>query len=484
MRLFSAFWEIVGLLLCIALGTQAFASPLDIASKRELFVDDFLIDAMEGTQLVMGVPEHKGTALFFDEAWEGRYCGYVTVFWDDGQRLYRMYYRGLPEAGKDGSQNEVTCYAESSDGILWNKPKLKLFTVRNSSENNVVLAGHAPYSHNFSPFLNIRPGAPAEERYLALAGTSSTGLSGFASEDGFRWHKTEEAMITEGAFDSQNVAFWSESESCYVCYFRSWSEGDYKGYRWVSRCTSPDFRHWSAPVVMDAGDRPPEELYTNQTLAYYRAPHIYVSLAARFMPGRRVVSEEAARKLGIEEGYYKDCSDNVLITSRGGNHYTRTFMEGFIRPGIGLENWTSRTNYPAWGIVPTGETEMSFYIQHNYGQPTARLDRYSMRPDGFVSLRAGYDGGSMTTKPLLFTGTALYMNFSTSAAGSIRVALLHEDGSAIDGYGLDDCPEIIGNMVDQPIAWQDKEDIRALAGTPIRLHLVMKDADLYAIQFR
>jgi hypothetical protein len=293
-----------------------------------------------------------------------------------------------------------------------------------------------------------------------------------------------EGVIREGAFDSQNVAFWSDAEGCYVCYFRSWSEGGFGGHRWISRSTSPDYVTWSAPEVMNAGGTPPEHMYTNQTTPYYRAPHIYISLAARFMPERRVVSEKDARNLGIEGNYFKDCSDNVLMTSRGGSVYDRTFMEGFIKPGIGLENWTSRTNYPAWGIVPTGEKEMSFYIQHNYGQPTARIDRYAMRPDGFVSIRAGYGGGTFTTKPLLFEGSSLYLNFSTSAAGAIRVALLNPDGTPVDGYGTDKCEEIIGNMLDRPVQWESGADISAFAGIPLRLQFQMKDADLYAIQFR
>lgn len=473
------FWVMSCILFPPAYGQEA---PVTIGSNRELFVDHFLVDSLENVRLALGVPEHEDAVLAFDKPWEGRYCGYVTVFQDADR--YRMYYRGLPEAGRDGSDNEVTCYAESQDGIHWTKPELDLFAVRDHPLNNVVLSGQAPYSHNFTPFLNTRPGAPADERYLAVAGTSETGLTSFASADGLHWRKMQEGVIREGAFDSQNVAFWSASEGCYLCYFRTWSEGGFGGYRWISRCTSPDFVSWSPPEVMGAGGTPPEHMYTNQTLSYFRAPHIYISLAARFMPGRRVVSEEDARQLGIEGDYYKDCSDNVLMTSRGGNVYDRTFMEGFVRPGIGLENWTSRTNYPAWGIVPTGEKEMSFYVQRNYGQPTARLDRYSLRPDGFASVRAGYDGGVFTTKPLLFTGASLVINFSTSAAGSLRAALLNADGSPIPGHGWEESAEIIGNMVDLPVKWSGNADVSAFAGVPVRLSFQMKDADLFAIQFK
>jgi len=96
-----------------------------------------------------------------------------------------------------------------------------LFEVQGTRDNNVVLAGQPPFSHNFAPFLDTRPGLPGEQRYKALAGTSEKGLFGFVSADGLHWRKLGEApLVTKGAFDSQNVAFWSDAEQCYALYLR------------------------------------------------------------------------------------------------------------------------------------------------------------------------------------------------------------------------------------------------------------------------
>ncbi len=456
---------------------------VDIGSRRELFVDRTLIEELRGVTLKLHEPRPADVAIAFDASWEGRYCGYVTVF-QDGD-VYRMYYRGLPQAGKDGSAAEVTCYAESRDGIDWAKPELGLFEVDGDEDNNVVLADQAPFSHNFAPFIDTRPGVAADERYKALAGTSHTGLHVFVSNDGLRWRKwREDPIITQGAFDSQNVAFWSEHEGCYVCYYRTWSEGEFAGYRSVSRVTSPDFVNWTAPIEMDYGGTPREHLYTNQTHPYFRAPHLYVALAARFMPGRRIVSDEEAAAFGVEATYSGDCSDGVLMTSRGGARYDRTFMEGFIRPGVGPENWTSRTNYPAWGIVPTGEHEMSLFVQHQYGQPTHHLVRYVLRTDGFASVNAPYAGGECVTKPLLFAGKELVLNFATSAAGDVRVEIQRPDGAPIAGYAIEDSATLIGNFIERAVSWGGSTDVSGLAGSPVRLRFVMKDADIFALRFR
>jgi hypothetical protein len=470
-------------LLSILAGLSSAREFIDIGSRRELFVGRYLIDDLDRARLALHPPRDEGAVLKFDAPWEGPFCGYVTVIKD--RQKYRFYYRGLPQAGRDGSSREVTCYAESPDGIHVVKPTLSLFTVQGSASNNVILAGAAPVHHNFSPFLDTRPGVPAEQRFKALGGTRKSGLVAYVSADGLRWKKLqEEPVFTEGIFDSQNVSFWSESEQCYLCYFRTWTETDYGGFRSVSRTTSRDFVRWTDPVEMSFGQTPREHIYTNQTHPYFRAPHIYVAIAARFMPGRQVLSEQQARQVNVNPNYFKDCSDAVLMTSRGGNVYDRTFMEGFVRPGIGLQNWVSRSNYPALNVVQTGPAEMSLYVQHDYAQPTAHLRRYSLRLDGFVSVRAPYEGGRMTTKPFIFTGERLLLNFATSAAGSIRVEIQDADGTPIPGYCRHEAQELIGNYIEHPARWKQGTDISALAGRPIRLRFIMKDADLYSMQFQ
>jgi hypothetical protein len=239
---------------------------------------------------------------------------------------------------------------------------------------------------------------------------------------------------------------------------------------------------------MTFGNTPYEHLYTNQTHPYFNAPHMYVGVAARFMPGRQVISNQEAKELQVNPKYFGDVSDAVLLTSRGGTTYQRTFMESFLRPGLGLENWVSRTNYPALGIVPNSDEEMSLYVQRNYGQTTASLQRYAMRTDGFASVYAPYSGGEMITKPIVIPDltepTKLTINFATSAAGSIRVGLLDSSGKMIDRYGDQDCDELIGDRVSRVVSWTGNDDLSDLAGQSVRLKFVMKDADLYALQFK
>ena len=480
----------------------AAADPVALGTRRELFVDHYLVDKLDGARLALARPHDEGPVLKFDKPWEGQFSGYCSVIADGP--TYRLYYRGQPGGtGKKGFLTEVTCYAESKDGVTWVKPDLRLVERDGSKANNVILGPGETYhwaTHNFTPFLDGRPNVPPAERFKALGGVQqSGGLYALASADGVRWAKlwpepvfnvpaTKDAPPPYG-LDAPNVACWSEADGCYVGYIRKWTYDETgKGLRRIARITSPDFRTWSAPEWMDYRDpagRPAaaEDLYTNQTQPYFRAPHIGVAVAARFLANRQVVTADQAKALGVNPGYFKDTSDGVFMTTRGGTVYDRAFPEGFIRPGIGLNNWVSRTNYPALGVVQTGPAEMSVYVNQDYAQLTAHLRRYSLRLDGFASLQAGAAGGSMTTKPLTFTGGRLVLNFATSAAGEVRVGLVGADGEPIPGFGPADCRPLIGNEVEREVAWAGGADVGRFAGRPVRLIVQLKDADVFSFRF-
>jgi hypothetical protein len=462
-------------------------APIDLGDRRELFVDHFLIERLEGVELRLGQPVPAGVALRLDQPWEGVVSGYVTVL-RDGVRCL-MYYRGRPSAtGADtaAESHEVACCAESPDGLQFTRPRLGLHEVSGSRDNNVILVEPKSVTHNFAPFLDSRPGVPPGERFKAFGGTGEHGLFGFVSADGLRWTPaTNRALITEGAFDSQNIGFWSSNENCYLCYFRTFKNG----VRWVARTTSTDFLHWTKPEEMTFRDAPPEHIYINQTHPYFRAPHIYMATAARFNPGRRALTDDQVRSLDLEapinyRGLKADDSDAVLMTSRGGTVYDRTFLESFIRPGPDPRNWVARANYPALGIVPTGPNEMSIYVVRHYGQPSIFVERLVLRTDGFASVHAGYRGGELTTKPLRFSGGVLEVNFATGAAGSLRVEIQESSGAPLPGFALADCPEMIGDQIDRVVVWKGGRDLGALAQRTVRLRFAIKDGDLYALRFR
>lgn len=379
--------------LAAALGVVAVAvhaAPLEIGTRLEPLVDDFLIDHMDGVELRLNHPVPREVAITYDAPWEGNISCYVTVFKDDDR--YRMYYRGSNFNVQDGSySDQYVCYAESVDGLAWSKPELGLVDYKGSTANNIVWSGIG--THNFAPFRDTNPSCEPEARYKALAGGKKKGLVAFTSPDAIHWTlASEEPVITEGAFDSQNLAFYDNVRGRYVDFHRGFQDG----YRAIMTCTSDDFLTWTKPEWVEYGNTPPEHLYTNATVAYPRAPHIFMAFPKRFSPDRQTSVHPI-----------KGVSDGVFMTSRDGLHWNR-WREAFIRPGAQDSRWVNRNNMTAWGMIFTPGTlpgtpdEISLYSTEGYYVGPCNLRRFTIRQDGFVSVHAGGESGEFVTKEFIF----------------------------------------------------------------------------------
>ncbi len=438
--------------------------PVDIGDRLELFVDSFLVDAITGGgERRLHHPVPREVVLRCDRPWEGDTSAYIVVL-HDGERV-RMYYRGSAGAGRD---DQVCCLAESPDGINFERVNAGVIEFEGSTDNNIVWRGLA--AHNFTPFLDPNPAAPPDQRYKAVGySEAGKGLGGFVSPDGIHWREVADGpIITDGAFDSQNLVFWDALRGLYVDFHRKGRDG----VRDIMTCTSADFVHWTAPVFIEYADGRKEHMYTNGIIPYFRAPHIYLGLPARFVPSRTKI--EGREDPGV--------SDGVLMSSRDGLHFER-WEEAFVRPGLDPEVWTDRNNYPAWGMIETAPGEISVYWTEHYRHPTMRVRRGTIRTDGFVSVHAGGEAGEMLTRPLVFSGERLVVNYATSAVGWLRFELCDEAGEPIEGFSLFDSEVLFGNELAHQVTWRGGADVRALAGRPVRLRVQLEDADLYSIRF-
>jgi hypothetical protein len=482
------------------------AEVIDLGSRRELFVDRRMIDRLEGAELRLQQPVPANTILKIDRPWEGNHNFGTGVYRHDGR--YHLYYRAMPgqQFGK-----HYAAVALSDDGITWTKPNLGLVRFEGNTRNNLIAVedsggGLEPARSNLDFWLDTNPSAPESERwklvtYETNGGPHTPGPAAgekavhraifWVSADGFRFRKREPqpelTSTLKNSFDSFNIYFWSEAEGRYVAYYR-W----YDTRRTVARITSKDLMTWTAPVPMTYGDTTREHLYTNSTAEYFRAPHLYVALPARFMEGRKgIMTDDQFRALDIADFYKQRAqvfnnspTDGAFMSTRAGStEYDRTFMESFVRPGIGRENWVNRGNYPLRGLVQTGPAEMSFYVMRHYMQSSLHFQRMTLRLDGFASLHAPYGGGEVVTKPFTFKGEKLSINFATSVAGSVQVEIRDAGDEPIPGFTAAESDPLIGDEISRVVTWGGKSDLAVPAGKPIRLRFTMRDADIYSLQF-
>lgn len=473
---------------------QDTAGPSAIAldQRRELFVDDYLLETMRDVRLVLQHPQPQELMFATDERWEGNACGYFRVLRDGS--LYRMWYMTYhwpfePDETAPTHPYYVG-YAESDDGLNWRKPKLGLYEFEGSKENNICCID---VIDNFTPFIDAKPQCDPAQRYKAV-GVGKGGLLAFVSPDGLHWQRLQEGpIITQGAFDSQNLAFWDDSIQAYRAYFRDF----HQGIRDIRTATSPDFIHWTTPeILMFPPGTPDEALYTNGVSRYYRAPHLYVGFPTRYVernwsPSMRALPDLHHRELRAkaEQRIGTAITDGLFMTSRDGKTFHR-WGEAFVRTGPERPGtWVYGDCYPAYGLVetpsklPGAPPELSFYLPENYWHRVSKLRRYTLRIDGFVAASGPLSGGEMTTKPITFGGSTLSLNFATSAAGQVRVEIQDANGKPLPGFSAEDCDELFGDTLDRRVTWHEKTDLSAIRGQVVRLRFVLRDADLYSFQF-
>ena len=496
MPFFIRIMAVVSAVGCVCRGSLA-EEPVEIGTQRELFVDNHVVDKIEGdARLELQQPEPQDVVLVLDKPWEGNTSGYYTVFRDKnaaGEDICRMYYRAAAHDLDAGgyAHRQVTCYAESTDAINWTRPNLGLFEFEGSKENNIVWDGAG--THCFTPFKDTNPNCPPAERYKALAQVHRSGkphyaaqgemtLFSYKSPDGIHWTISDGPLITRGDFDSQNTAFWDPHAGLYREYHRvrfyQPPDGELilggvearPGFRSIMTGTSNNFFNWTSwtePELLEFDDDiGSQHLYTNAVMPCPRAPQILIGFPTRLLPdeGNRV--------------------EPILMTSRDGLRFRR-WPDPVIPEEAPAERSGNRSNYMEWGLVPTpgNDREYSVYASENkLARTPTRLRRFTYRVDGFVALRGGEQGGRLTTKPLRVGGGKLEINYVTRPGGHVRVEIQDTEGRPFANFSADHCDPLEGDEIEKHVTWNTDGE-GPFAGAPVRVQFQVKDADLYSFRF-
>ncbi|MBI3923050.1 MAG: hypothetical protein HY318_16640 [Armatimonadetes bacterium] len=486
------------------------SNAITIGSRRELFWDEYLIDTEQTTaELKLHRPRAEEVVIDHKEAWEGDGCYFHCIVKDDG--LYRMYYLGLetvdPEVTRLNAHPPLLCYAESTDGRNWVKPKLGICEFDGSKENNIIALpeNDAGAFGHFPVFKDTNPDCPPEELYKGVAPKCNWTMNDcslwcFTSADGIHFKKAW-PMTDCGSFDNLNSAFWDKYTNQYVCYIRDYhnvfppGEDLNNGIRDIRRMVSKDFKNWTVPVLLDFGDVEDYPLYTNVIQPYHRADGMLIGFPTRYVERNRWTAnfdqlpgvDRRKKRMELEPRYGLATTDCLFISSRDGQKWKR-WDEAFMTPGPEREyNWVYGDCGMALGLIetpsdlPGAPNELSMHAPDNHwGMIPAKLRRYTIRMDGFVSYHAPYQPGwfpscKVVTKPFVFTGGKLSINFATSAAGYVKIGLIGESEQLLS-------IEMFGDSLDRTVDFEGG-DVASLSNKPIRMEITMSDADIYSFIF-
>jgi len=518
--------------------------PLNIGSDKQLFVgpwtkdgrDALLVESMQNVTMTMNEARVTGGRLIeIDKPWEESDTGHNRVPAGNGiirdGDTWRLYYQAnckYPGYTQD-PYCIILCYAESQDGIHWSKPDLGLCKWKGSRDNNILFPNDDfPYEFSHlgvkSVFIDPRAPKPDEKYKMTMKLTpvsgeaaGSTGLQplphrkgkyGFVSPDGIHWTMATGRLGKSG--DGDFSPLWDERVGKYVAYSRVKKPNDprqIKYYRdkygdyelnWrarvikTARSVSDDFVNWSKPrVVIDTDEIDEVNLaprgisfHGGEVSLYPEAPDIYIGLPQVFSHWKAELQHNG--ELSPRPGTV----DVQLITSRDGIQWNRApGRKPLLRMGPEGTFWSKQIRTFPGRTFRVGDELWIFFVgydvpQHELASGNGGLGRAVLRLDGFISANSAYTGGELVTKPIVFSGSKLQLNCETSAGGFVQVEIQDQEGKPIEGFTAEDeRDQINGNYIRVLSTWKGNPDVISLAGKPVRLRFVMRDAKLYSFQF-
>ena len=406
------------------LGQTAGSRGAEVCAYKFLVLDDSdILDSQNLKRRVNQAVKHPDPVLRLDAPWHGKddRIFSVNVLYDGEERLFKMWY-GI-ERWKGGAADgalTMLAYATSKDGIEWLKPKLGLFQIDGSRENNFVM----PEMEAFNCSIVKDTSDIAARRYKMVFSTGGmdadwarfhSPLSVAYSHDGLRWERPRHVNpILRGVSDNIWSFFFDPDRRKYVLLTRRVPNAP----RDVSQYESFDLVNWEdkGRVLVSGDARDPIEVGTE---IYYLSPFRYENLylgALNCLYTDPV--SEAYGSFHRSPGFPKDrmgLMDIQLAYSRDGVTWTRPTDRSPIvpigKPGELDQGMVYSARDP---IVRAGDTWI-YYIgnkwSHNWWEwldshdpqkgirEIASVMLARMPEDHFVSLDAGETEGRFQSKP-------------------------------------------------------------------------------------
>ena len=450
---------------------------LPIHVGRQLFVDDFLIEqttlkrSFHRPEFYAGNPVLKP-----DQPWELGPRAYAMpfsdgVWWDPKDGSFKLWYY----AG-----GGATCYATSKDGIHWDKPKLDV-----EPGTNVVL--RTPRDSN-AIWLDPCPRDPGERFKMALFQKGRFTL--YRSPDGIHWTKVSDGAKT----GDRSTMFYNPWRQRWVFSIRADSKFGRSRRYWEAA----DFFTFGDPAVAqeaaiwtttDSADPPRDDLKNRPQLynldcAAYES--VLLGLFSGWRGDYRSPSTDKAKEL-LKLGRPK--ANSVCVGfSRDGFHWDRPDRQPFIplSETMGDWNWGNvQSTVPCCLVV---DDQLRFYVSGRAGKSFpgskgidsgASTGLATLRRDGFASMDAGAEPGTLTTRPLRFRGKHLLVNVA-APEGQLLVEVLDEQGQPIAPLDREHCRPVRADATRQAVAWEGANDLAAIAGKTVRLRFHLTRGSLYS----
>lgn len=446
----------------------------DLTGPWQLFVDDYLVASKTGVlRQYHPFTKYAGNPVMTaDKPWEGENIYvYGTALPGATGTGYRLWYHALP-----GDVKYRLCYAESADGVHWEKPNLGIVEYSGSKDNNIFIARSG--SDHIPSILHTPWDAGRPYKMLNFDGGATPGFFASYSSDGIHWTDVANNPVVTGG-DVGNF-MWDPLTSRFLGYVKLNSYVRELKRRAVGFSATADFETWPrARLILspdDVDDRWVPAGTVQRTHFYGMGPFAYQTMYLGLLWIFRATDPE---------GYYDGPIYVELVSSRDGQNWTRE--EGGRPPILELGppgSWDDGMVLTTQHPLLEGDTLKLYYggIDDTHAAPSgvwhSAIGLATLRKDGFVSLDAHLAWGTVTTRNLRGAGGPLHVNCDASR-GAVAVEVLDAKGGVIPGYGQDDCNAVRADGVDQIVTWKSHSELPSGNG-PIALRFAAFNASLYS----
>lgn len=454
-----------------------------------VYISEFIDKEQTTADLCVGQFVEKRHILTFDKPWEGDHCVYHNFFKDDD--IYKMYY--LAHSSATPFTEIRVCYAYSKDGRTWIKPELGLREFNGNKQNNIILdksdKKEGDFFDNFFVFKDANPKCKPNQKYKALAYTSPYKIACFFSADGINFNAGPRLEII-GRFDTLNTCFFDTNINKYVAYIRDFhnipENGDLNlGIRDIRRTESEDFINWTVPELLNFGKAAKDfPLYTNNVMPHPENNEIFIGFPSRYIERAewtdnydKLTGREARLERMKEfKRYGLAVTDCLFMASADGKNWDR-FDQALITPGVeNGNNWVYGDCYPAYGFIEDENTYSILLRNNQWSNEPAQMHEYSIRKDGFAFYSAPFADREVVFKKAFYKGGKIFMNFSTSAAGSIIFTIEDDCGNK------DSTCEMFGDSICREVSFPQKV-LEKYKHKIISIKIKLIDAKLYSLKF-
>ena len=477
-------------------------------SSIELFLDNQRISWEHNIdrQLNQPVKSEDNPILKCEYPWESSFlAAYGNVLPRDGGG-FRIWYH----SGSGGhTADKVLCYAESDDGINWQRKMISKEPYEGVAPTNILLGPKPAIAvpcvienqHNSDPnerFLLMFNSYTRDYPELADVMTGPKRWCFVAtSPDGIAWSPPKGRLAIPGKADCPISIVWDPANGRYIAFLRGTRDpapfdpscgpnGESVRVRYCRAAVSNDFIHWSDPVEILRCDEVDNDPFGQiQQLAVTRRGAQYVGLLSLMHVTEYLRTEE--QNLLMEEGI----TETQLAVSRDGFRWDRVANRQIFFP-LGVQGqWDSAWIATQHNIVYDGDRMLFYYDASD--RPRSDIPQYligvaELPRDRFQALqpRKLHRDGVIETKPLnVVEDGDLKLNINATR-GRVDVELVDYDGATIEGFSRADCNAIEDrDDLGISVRWGDRTIAQAIgmaAARPpyIRVRIYLKQASLFA----